>query len=144
MSDMWSNEYGDAAGPGAKRREAKANKREYLDDRPKPKTKGKVEPYHRPRQKDAEERIWNGRAIDVQRKIIKLTLQISSVGEIVERLEQEAYGPASKVLVSGIRNHTMAVLKVIMDEGLITEKQLARYRRDAHDAQKRRFKRRDD
>ena len=137
MSDLWNNDYS-AAGPGAKRRKM----RETPDDDVKPTNRLRLNNVerHKPRKPAKEEpATMTGR--NLRQKIIQLTLQIGSFGEIVDRLEREHYGPASKVLVSNIRDHTLTALRVIMAEGLITEKQLARYRADAKEAQRRRFKR---
>jgi hypothetical protein len=133
-----NNDYSHA-GPGAKRRRV----REQLDDVP-PKI---VRPEYRRNRKPEnaqEEQPIRRTARSLRHKIIQLTLEIGSFGEIVDRLESEQYGPASKVLVSNIRDHALTVLKVMMAEGLVTEKALLRYRADAKEAQRRRFKRRDD
>jgi hypothetical protein len=142
MSD-WNNDYS-AAGPGYKRRTQA--KREYLGEpkvKPKPKLRLNNAERHRPRQ-DADDRTWTGRIVDTKGKIIKLSLQLAKFHDVNDRLEREGYGPVSRVLISNSRDWTMSVLRVCIAEGLITEKALARYRADAHDEQKRRFKRRDD
>jgi hypothetical protein len=128
------------AGPGHGRRV----KRMTLDEVPRKIAKTKLPNAERHRvRKNAQQEapIVTGRQL--RHKIIQLTLQIGSFGAIVDRLEQEQYGPASKVLVANVRDHAMTVIRVMMDEGLITEKQLSRYRAEAKDAQRRRFKRHD-
>ena len=124
------------AGPGYKRRER-------LNARPKTTAEVQPKPEHRLNQNPGQEepRRMSGR--NVRQKIIKLTLEIGSFGAIVDRLEQEQYGDASKVLVSNIRDHTLTVLRVIMAEGLITEKALNRYRATAKEKQQKRFTKRE-
>jgi hypothetical protein len=138
MSDLWNNDY-TSAGPGHKRRVQRLT----LDTIPKTIAKPKVKPEYRRNRKPAQEEPLNVTARTLRHKIIELTLQIGSFGEIVDRLEREGYGPASKVLVSNVRDHAMTVLRVCLAEGLITEKALSRYRSDAKEAQRRRFKRHD-
>jgi hypothetical protein len=138
MSDLWNNDYS-AAGPGHKRRE-----RQTLKSIPRTMEKSKpkrpdVERHRLKKPAQHEAPMMTGR--NLRQKIIQLTLQIGSFGAIVDRLEQEQYGPASKVLVSNVRDHAMTVLRVIMDEGLISQKALNRYRKDAKEAQRKRFKR---
>jgi hypothetical protein len=128
------------AGPGAKRR------RERFEDNP-PRKIARDRPEYRANRKPQnaqEDEPIRMTARSLRHKIIELTLQIGSFGDIVDRLEQEQYGPASKVLVSNIRDHALTVLKVMMAEGLVSEKALSRYRADAKEAQRKRFKRRDD
>jgi hypothetical protein len=136
MSFDMNNDYS-LAGPGAKRR---AKQETRNDVKPVKRLRLDNVERHKPR-KPAKEvpQTMSGR--NLRQKIIQLTLQIGSFGEIVDRLEREQYGPASKVLVSNIRDHTLTALRVIMAECLITEKQLARYRADAKEAQRRRFRR---
>jgi hypothetical protein len=138
MALDWNNDY-TSAGPGHKRRVQRLT----LDTIPKTIATAKAKPEYRRNRKPAQQEPLKVSGRDLRNKIIKLTLQLGSFGDIVERLDSENYGPASKVLISSVRDHAMTVLKVIMAEGLITEKQLARYRADAKDAQRRRFKRRD-
>jgi hypothetical protein len=117
-----SNDYS-FAGPGAKRR----RERLTLDTIPKKIAKAKPYKYRKP--ENAQEETIGVTARGMKAKIARLTLQHDSFGDIYERLDREGYGVASKVLVSHCRDQTMQVLRVIMDEGLITQKALDAYRK---------------
>jgi hypothetical protein len=131
------------AGKGAKaRRQAD---RLTLDTIPKriPRTKPKPE-YQRNQKPRAEER----EPIQIterglKRRITRYTLQLANVSEISDRLDREGYGSRSKVLIASVRNHALDVIKVMMDEGIVTEDDLERYRRRCARVQRKRFARRD-
>lgn len=136
-----NNDYS-AAGPGAKRKVERltlASIPRKIDGG----RKRRIKPYQAHKPENAQEEIVKVTAKGLKAKITLLTLQYSSFGDIVDRLDREGYGPPTKVLISHVRDQAMSVLKVIMGEGLITEKALSRYREDAQEAQRRRFKRRD-
>jgi hypothetical protein len=129
-----SNDYS-FAGPGAKRR----RERLTLDTIPKKIAKAKPYKYRKP--ENAQEETIRVTARAMKAKIARLTLQHDSFGDIYERLDREGYGVASKVLVSHGRDQTMQVLRVIMDEGLITQKALDAYRKQTQANYRARFKR---
>lgn len=79
----------------------------------------------------------------LKRKIARYTLQLANVSEISDRLDREGYGPRSKVLIASVRNNALEVIKLMMDEGIVTEDDLERYRRRCAKAQRDRFRRRD-
>jgi hypothetical protein len=141
--DDQANTYA-SAGPGYERRV----KRLRLDEVPRAmnvKREKKPQPEYRANRKprkDAQE-APTITARTLRHKIIQLSLQLPHFGDVVARLDLEGYGPPTKVLISNVRDHALTVLRVIMDEGLITEKALSRYRSDAKEEQRRRFKRRD-
>jgi hypothetical protein len=116
-----SNDYS-FAGPGAKRR------RERLTLDTIPKKIAKAKPYKYSKPENAQEETIRVTARWMKAKIARLTLQ-HDLGDIYELLDREGYGVASKVLVSHGRDQTMQVLRVIMDEGLITQKALDAYRK---------------
>jgi hypothetical protein len=66
-----------------------------------------------------------------------------NVQGIYDRLDEEHYGPASLVTIGNVRRDAEQVIKVMLDEGLIGEDDLERYRRRAAKEQRDRFKRRD-
>ena len=82
-------------------------------------------------------------ATGVKHRITLLTLQHEHYFDICDRLDKDGFGDLTKVLISHHRDMVRQVLKVIMSEGLITEKALNAYRATAQELQRRRFKRRD-
>src|SRR4051794_33957109 len=79
----------------------------------------------------------------LKRKIARYTLQLANVTEISDRLDREGYGPRSKVLIASVRNNALEVIRLMMDENIITEDDLDRYRKRCAKADKDRFQRRD-
>jgi hypothetical protein len=75
----------------------------------------------------------------LKRKIARYTLQLANVTEISDRLDREGYGPRSKVLIASVRNNALEVIKLMMDENIITEDDLERYRRRCARVQRERF-----
>jgi hypothetical protein len=125
------------AGPGAKRR----RERLTLETIPKKIAKHRPKPYQHRKPENAKEETIGMTARGMKAKIALLTLQHASFGDIYERLDREGYGVASKILVSHVRDQTMQVLRVIMDEGLITQKSLDAYREQSQANYRSRFKR---
>jgi hypothetical protein len=131
-----NNDYS-SAGPGAKRRV------ERLTPDTIPKRISKPNRHQTPiNAKSAEQgnRI-KLTATGVKHRITLLTLQHEHYFDICDRLNKDGFGDLTKVLISHHRDMVRQVLKVIIAEGLITEKALSRYRADAQEAQRRRFKR---
>jgi hypothetical protein len=136
MSLDHSNDYSHA-GPGAKRR----RERLIPDSIPrKVATKGKYQPNLKP--KAAEEEPFKTTAKGIKSKVTLLSLQSDSMREICRRLDREGYGGSTKVLVSYVRNATLQVLDVMMQEGLITQKALDEYREQSDANYQARFSRR--
>jgi hypothetical protein len=79
----------------------------------------------------------------LKRRITRYTLQLANVSEISDRLDREGYGSRSKVLIASVRNHALEVIKLMLDEGIITEDDLDRYRRRCARVQRERFASRD-
>jgi hypothetical protein len=63
------------------------------------------------------------------------------VSEISDRLDREGYGPRSKVLIASVRNNALEVIRTMMDEGIVTEDGLERYRKRCAKADRERFRR---
>jgi hypothetical protein len=143
MSDLWTNEYGDPAGKGAKARQRERLTMREIPrkfDRPK---KERPDHDHRPKKQTAEQDRITPTARGMRRRIIRYTLEGLNVQGIYDRLDEEHYGPASLVTIGNVRRDAEQVIKVMLDEGLIGEDDLERYRRRAAKEQRDRFKRRD-
>jgi hypothetical protein len=131
------------AGKGAKaRRQAD---RLTLDTIPKriarPKPKPEYRRNQKPRAEEREEVTITERGL--KRRIARYTLQLANVTEISERLDREGYGPRSKVLIASVRNNALEVIKLMIDENIITEDDLDRYRRRCARVQRERLAPRD-
>ncbi|MBR1120866.1 hypothetical protein JQ628_05000 [Bradyrhizobium lablabi] len=124
------------AGKGAKRRQ-----RLTLDTIPK--RIAHYKPEYRLNRKPAKEEPVKVTERGMRRRITRYTLQLANVSEIHDRLDREAYGPGSKVMVASVRNHAMEVIKVMIDEGIISQDDLERYRKRCAKEDRERFKRRD-
>lgn len=135
-----SNSYG-FAGPGAKRRVERLT----LDTIPKRISKPKPNRHQTPTNaKSAEQgNTIKLTATGVKHRITLYTLQHEHYFDICDRLNKDGFGDLTKVLISHHRDMVRQVLKVIIAEGLITEKALSRYRADAQEAQRRRFRSRE-
>lgn len=95
----------------------------------------------KPRAEEREQGTITERGL--KRKIARYTLQLANVTEISERLDREGYGPRSKVLIASVRNNALEVIKLMIDENIITEDDLDRYRRRCARVQRERFAHRD-
>lgn len=129
------------AGKGAK---ARQRQRLTLEKIPKKLSKPKSEGRHNRKPRAEEREPMKVTAIGITKKIVLLTLQLDSFTDIYKRLDQEGYGVASKVLVSGVRTKTLDVIKTAITEGLIDEDELERYRKRCAREQRERFKSRHD
>ncbi|MGY2849310.1 hypothetical protein ACVIWU_000806 [Bradyrhizobium sp. USDA 4509] len=122
------------AGPGRKRRErlALANIAQSLTPRTiKPKATPKSLS-QRNSKRETREITERG----LKAKIRRLTLQTDSFKEVCDELER-ANISASGILVSNQRNIVREIIALLIEEGLLTEQQLARYRRQYKRSQKR-------
>lgn len=141
LYDEQSNSY-EYAGKGAK-----ARQREHLTPDTIPKKIARINPkpkYRRNQKPRAEEREPTQiTERGLKRRITKYTLQLANVSEISERLDREGYGSRSKVLIASVRNHALEVIRLMLDEGIVTEDDLERYRRRCARVQRERFASRD-
>ncbi|SRR6266702_965727 len=132
MSDYLdqSNQYGEAAGPGYRRRV----KRLTLDEVPRNMNVKKTKAYQHQtptNAKAAEDRIREERRVTpkgLKHRIRTLTVNTDGFSQMYDELKKANY-PGSPVLASSIRNDMLDCIKVMIEVGLIDADDLARHRR---------------
>ena len=129
-----NNEY-TYAGPGHKRRKVKVER--LTRDKPKPE-------YRRNQKPAKEENPIKLTVKGVKHRIALLTLQHENFFDICDRLHNEGFGDLTKVLIGHHRDMVRQVLCVMIDENLITQKTLDRYREKAQAEYRARFRRKRD
>jgi hypothetical protein len=77
-------------------------------------------------------------------RITLLSLQHESFFDICDRLRNEGFGDLTNVLISHQRDIVSPVLRVIIDENLITQKAIDEYRKQSQASYRSRFKRKSD
>ncbi|MCK1391691.1 hypothetical protein [Bradyrhizobium sp. 1] len=124
-----NNDYS-SAGPGFKRR----RQRERLTPEDVPhKMKHRPKPYLG-KPKSAEHERTKGDKIDIsprglRARVQRLTLQHESFHDVYDELKRANF-PSSAVLCSSLRNETMQIVKLMIEEGLIDRDRLDRYREE--------------
>lgn len=115
------------AGPGAKRR------RMRLDEVPRaltPKRKTS-RPYEAKPKSDKQEAAKRDErdvsAHGLKAKIRRLTLQTESFAEVCDEMKRANY-PGSGVMISHVRSEMREIVKLLIAEGLLDERQLERHR----------------
>ena len=146
LYDGQSNDHS-YAGPGAKRRRCeKRRRRERLD--PTETSERKPKPYqHRtPTNERAaqEDNTIKVTAKGAKHRITLLTLQHESFFDICDRLRNEGFGDLTNVLISHQRDIVRHVLRVMIDENLITQKAIDECRKQSQANYRSRFKRKSD
>ncbi|UVO28339.1 hypothetical protein [Bradyrhizobium arachidis] len=118
-----NNDYS-SAGPGFKRR----RQRERLTLEKKHRSK----PYLG-RPKPAKEETTKRETMDIsprglRARVQRLTLRHEAFGDVYDELKRANF-PSSAVLCSALRNETLQIVKLMIEEGLLDRERLDRYRK---------------